>query len=98
MLRHVVQLQLLLQPLMVDAALVCVRASEVNRQVLTHVDHLSHILNLIAESLPRDAARVHELQAASRVRPEVANAIRQVLVLRRRAVALDGVEVQVVLV
>lgn len=83
---------------MVDAALIRVSASEVDRQVLTHVDHLRHVLNLVAESLPRDAARVHELQATSRVRPEVANAIRQVLALRRRAVALDGVEVQMVLV
>ena len=98
MLRHVVQLQLLLQSLVVDATLVCVRASEVNRQVLTHVDHLRHVLDLVAESLARDAARVHELQATGRVRPEVTDAIRQVLILRRRAVTLDSIEVQMVLV
>ena len=98
MLCHVVQLQLLLQSLMVDTTLGCVRASEVDRQVLTHVDHLRHVLNLVAESLPRDTAWVHELQATSRVRPEVTYAVRQVLALRCRAVALDGVEVQMVLV
>ena len=83
---------------MVDTTLGRVRASEVDRQVLTHVDHLRHVLNLVAESLPRDTARVDELQATSRVRPEVTYAIRQVLALRCRAVALDGVEVQMVLV
>lgn len=96
-LRHVVQLQLFLQSLVVDTALI-VRASEVDRQVLTHIDHLRHVLDLVAETLSRNTTWVHELQATRRVRSEVSNAVRQVLVLRRRAVALDGVEVQMVLV
>lgn len=96
-LRHVVQLQLLLQSLMVDAALV-VGSSEVDRQVLTHIDDLRHVFDLIAESLSRDAAGVHELQATGCVRPEVTNAIRQILILGRRAVALDSVQVQMILV
>ena len=66
--------------------------------MLTHVNHLCHVFDLIAEALARNTVRVHELQAARGVRSEVADAVGKVLVLRRRAMALDRVEVQVVLV
>jgi hypothetical protein len=71
-------------------------AAEICGQVVANVDDLGHVLHLVAEAL-RAGAMVDEVEAAAGG-PEAADAIREVLVLRRRAVAFDGVEIELGLV
>ena len=89
LLRHV-------EPLVVHAGGLIVVAAEICWQVVANVDDLGHVLHLVAEAL-RAGAMVDEVEAAAGG-PEAADSVREVLVLRRRAVAFDGVEIELGLV
>lgn len=99
-----VQLELLgqlllghVEPLVVHAGgLVVAVAAQIGGQMVTNVDYLGHVLHLIAKTL-RTGTMVDEVEAAAGG-PEAADAVGEVLVLRRGAVPLDGVEVELGLV
>ena len=55
---HVIELKLLLHPLIVHVTLSASR-SEVDRQMVSHVDDLCHILHIVTESLSGGA---HHMQ------------------------------------
>ena len=64
--------------------------------MVPNIDDLGHVLHLVAEAL-RASTVVDEVEAAAG-RPEAADAVGEVLVLRRGAVSLDGIEIELGLV
>ena len=81
------------EPLVVHVArLVPTIATKVGGKVISHVDHLSHVLHLVAEAL-RARAVADEVEAAA-AWPEAPDATRQILILRCRAMALDSIQIE----
>lgn len=66
-------------------------SSEIRRQVIFHVDHLSHIFHLMAHSLTL-------MTVTSAAWSEGPNAISQVLILRRWAVTFQSIEIKLIFI
>lgn len=62
-------------------------APQVSRQMVAKVDDLRHVLHLVAEALSACAV-INQVQSATGW-PEAADSARQILILWRRAMALD---------
>ena len=71
-------------------------SAQVSWQMVAKIDHLGHVLHLIAESLSASAV-VDQVQSSAGW-PEAADAAGQVLILWRRAVTLNCVQVELRLV
>lgn len=90
LLRHVESL------VMHTCSLLVAVATQVRRQMVTKIDDLSHVLHLVPKSL-RTCPMVNHMKSAAG-RSEATNTTGQILILRRRTVILDGIQIELRLI
>lgn len=79
-------------------ALIVAITPQIGWQMISNIYNLSHILHLVSEPLLAcTGSRIHQVHAAA-TGSEASDAIGEILVLGRGAVAFNGVQIELILV
>ena len=94
MLGHVIKLKLLLHSGVRHASLSST-GSEVNRQVVPHVDNLGHIFHIVAEAL---ASGAHQVELITwTIRSKISNVVAETLALGSLTLAFQNLQIHIIL-